>query len=226
MFQVLTTVAVAQEQEEAVAQEQEEAVAQEKFKTPLVIHDLKLGINLLLAGRTLIGSGKDTQETSLTLGINQWNLAFDYGVEENHRTGNYTYKNKGSFFRVGIDRNFVHKIENGNVLSFGARYASADFKDELNYILNNGYGEQPLHLSNPTLNARWLELTANLRGRVISNLYMGFTLRWQFARQVKGEGELKTFDIPGFGNTKKQNSTGFDYYVMWRIPLEKKTNEP
>ena len=39
--------------------------------------------------------------------------------------------------------------------------------------------------------------------------------------QVSGEDILRTFDIPGFGTTKRDNATSFDYYIMWRIPTKK-----
>ena len=66
-----------------------------------------------------------------------------------------------------------------------------------------------------------MELVLNMRGKVASNLYMGFTLRWKFARLINGEDGLMSFDVPGFGTTRRENATAFDYYLMWRIPFIK-----
>lgn len=186
------------------------------------LHEVKIGINALRTGRTLLSSGKDMHEGELALGWNRWNIVFDYGTEKNNRSGGYSYENKGSYFRAGIDRNFIKNIESGNVLALGLRYARASFEDQLIYATEDvGFGAQDINLSNSDLKARWLELNFSLRGKITSQLYTGFTLRWKFSRKISGEGMLQTFDIPGFGNTKRQNATSFDYYIMWRIPLSK-----
>ncbi|MEP1096175.1 MAG: DUF6048 family protein [Cyclobacteriaceae bacterium] len=193
-----------------------------KVKRPkLGFHEAKFGVNLLRSGRTLLGSGKDMHEGELALAFNSWNYVFDFGTEKNERSGTYSYENSGTYFRAGVDRNFVQNPAKGNVLALGLRYARASFDDQLSYTLDNGFGAQDIDLSNTDLKARWMELNFTLRGKIVSQLYTGFTLRWKFSRKVSGEGLLKTFDIPGFGNTKRENATSFDYYLMWRIPLKK-----
>jgi len=106
------------------------------------------------------------------------------------------------------------------VLSLGLRYSRAYFRDELDYTTDQDFGEENYLYSNDELRARWFEVTFNLRGRVVSNLYMGFTMRWQTFRALNGEADLKAYDIPGFGTTRRNNSTAFDYYLMWRLPFK------
>lgn len=184
------------------------------------IYDVKLGVNLLRMGKTFFGSSIETQEFQVAIGTQKFDYVLDLGNETNTRAGNYSYNSNGSYFRVGVDRNFVKDRGSGNSLSLGMRYARASFEDALNYSLDNGFGLEEINLSNSDLTSRWLELTFNLRGKITSNLYSGFTLRWKFARNIQGEGDLKVYDIPGFGNTKRQNNTSFDYYVMWRVPFK------
>lgn len=210
MFLVLATV--------GFCQNKAARVVQPKYG----FHEVKIGANVLRTGRTLLGSGKNMHEGELALGWNRWNLVFDYGTEKNERSGGYSYENKGTYFRAGIDRNFIKNIQTGNVLALGLRYARANFEDQLIYTTDDsGFGNQNIDLSNPDLKARWVELNFTLRGKITSQLYTGFTLRWKFSRKISGEGLLRTFDIPGFGNTKRQNATSFDYYLMWRLPLKK-----
>ena len=172
---------------------------------------------MLRAGRTWFGSDKITQEVELAVGYNGFNGVIDLGTEKNEVNSNYQYENDG------IDRNFVQDVSKGNVLSLGLGYARAGFSDRLVYTTEDvGFGEQSIDLSNPDLKARWAELVFNLRGKIVAQLYMGMTLRWKFSRKVSGEGLLKTYDIPGFGNTSRQNATSFDYYLLWRIPFSKK----
>ena len=191
-------------------------------KDPLQVYDVKLGFNIISAGRTWIGSGTETQEVQMTLHTSKYDLVFDYGSDNNVRRASYLYESNGTYFRAGLDKNFVKDGKSGNVLSLGLRYASASFDDFLEYTDDFGFGTQAIQLSNSSLKSNWFEITFNLRGKIVSNLYTGFTLRWKFARNLQGEGDLKTFDIPGFGNTKRQNATAFDYYLMWRIPFVNK----
>lgn len=183
-------------------------------------YEVKIGVNAIRSIRTFAGSdGLTTQEVQAALGLHRYNVVLDFGVEEHKRGETFAYENKGSYYRIGIDRNFTKDRSTGNVLSLGLRYARANFEDQLLYRTNLGFGEQDYLLENNSLSARWVEVTFNIRGKIVSNLYMGFTMRWQLLRKINGEGELKTFDIPGFGKTKRQNSTAFDYYLMWRIPF-------
>lgn len=185
-------------------------------------YEVKIGVNAIRGIRTLSGSDDlVTHEFQTAVAIHQYNVVFDFGIEEHKRGESFTYENAGSYYRIGLDRNFTKDKASGNVLSLGLRYARASFEDQLLFTTDNGFGEQDYLLENNDLSARWLEVAFALRGRIVSDLYIGFTMRWQFLRQINGEGELKAYDIPGFGKTKRQNSTAFDYYLAWRIPFRK-----
>ncbi|MEO9482827.1 MAG: DUF6048 family protein [Ekhidna sp.] len=196
------------------------APKQQKEPVDFRPYEVKIGVNAIRSIRTFAGSDDlTTHEFQTALAIHKYNLVVDFGVEEHKRGESFAYQNKGSYYRVGFDRNFSKDRSSGNVLSLGLRYARASFDDQLLYTADQGFGQQDYLLENNSLSARWMEVTFNLRGKIVSNLYMGFTMRWQFLHQINGEGELKTFDIPGFGKTNRQNSTAFDYYFMWRIPF-------
>lgn len=183
-------------------------------------HELKVGFNAIRSGRTFFGSDLITHEIQSALTMHQLVVVLDLGIEENTFGGDYAYENVGRYFRFGGDWSFVKDKKSGNAISLGLRYARAGFNDRLEYTADQGFGTADLTFENRELNARWAEVTFNLRGKIVSNLYMGFTMRWQFMRKVNGEGMLETFNIPGFGNTKRGNSTAFDYYFMWRIPFK------
>ncbi|MEM0938463.1 MAG: DUF6048 family protein [Bacteroidota bacterium] len=216
----LVVVSVAQPSNIPQENTPQENTSQEKVNwTP---HHLMLGFNAIRTGRTLLGQGLTTHEIQARMGMSRAIAVLDLGTEKNRRGETFNYVNSGQYFRFGGDWNFVKDQESGNVLSLGLRYARAGFKDDLDYSSDQGFGTEDFEFSNTDLNARWLEVTLNLRGRIISDLYMGFTMRWQTYRKVNGEGILKTFDIPGFGKTRRDNSTAFDYYIMWRLPLNSK----
>ena len=193
----------------------------QKIKPDWSPHELKVGFNAIRAGRSAFGSGLSTFEIQTGLSLYRVIAVLDLGIEENRRGELFSYQNTGQYVRLGGDWNFVKDQESGNVISLGLRYARASFEDELDYSQNLGFGENAFEYSNSNLNARWFEITLNLRGKIVTNLFMGFSMRWQFSRKINGEGELKAFDIPGFGTTRRENSTAFDYYIMWRIPFKK-----
>ncbi|MEQ9466929.1 MAG: DUF6048 family protein [Ekhidna sp.] len=198
----------------------QEQPSEKKEKLSFRPYEVKIGMNAIRTGRTFFNSGLTTHEVEVALALHRYNVVLDYGIEEHQRGETFDYENKGSYFRTGIDRNFTKDQQSGNVLSLGLRYARASFEDQLIYTEDYDFGEETFNLSNPDLSARWFEVAFGLRGKLVSNLYMGFTMRWQFARKIDGEGELKTYEIPGFGKTKRQNSTAFDYYLMWRVPFK------
>ncbi len=196
-----------------------------KPKTDWRPHEMKVGINAIRTGRSAFLPGLVTHEVQGMLSMHQLNLVVDLGLENNRFGSGYHYENKGTYYRFGGDWNFVKDKWNGNVVSLGLRYARAAFSDTLNYTNNQGFGETNFDFKNSNLKARWFEVTFNIRGKVISNLYIGFTTRWQLMRKIRGEQSLRTFNVSGFGNTKRRNSTAFDYYLMWRIPFRKKGEE-
>lgn len=194
----------------------------QNLKKGFVLHDVKIGMNAIRLGRSSFGTGFSSHEIEGALAINDFNLVADFGVEKNERGGSFGYENSGKYFRFGADWNFTKDRPGGNVLSLGLRYARSSFEDQLTFVADQGFGSQTYSFDNNDLAARWFEVVFNLRGKIIANLYMGFTLRWQTFRKLNGEGMLKAYDIPGFGKTKRENSTAFDYYLAWRIPFKKK----
>lgn len=185
-------------------------------------HELKVGMNLLGVGITAFNPSVTHYELQGMLAMHHLIVVMDVGREIRDRGSTYQYRNEGNYFRLGGDWNFIKTKKAGNLFSLGLRYAQAFFSDRLAYTSDDGFGTVDYLYANNKLRARWAEVDLSIRGQMVANLYMGFTLRWQILRKVKGEGELQTFDVPGFGNTKRPNSTAFDYYVAWRIPLLKK----
>lgn len=200
---------------------QEQKKIEEKVKIDWKPYEVKLGVNLIRSGRTFLGAGLTTHELQGALALHHYSVVLDLGIEENNRGDGYNYQSTGNYFRIGIDNNFVKDKSSGNDISIGLRYAQTNFKENLIYSKDFGFGEQNISQQNPNVIARWAELNFNIRGKVASNLYMGMTLRWQMLRKMNGEGDFKSYDIPGFGNTKRNNSTQFDYYLAWRIPFKK-----
>lgn len=134
------------------------------------------------------------------------------------------YKSSGSFFRIGIDANFLQKDKDKNVFAFGLRYSHARFDETYLAPINDPvFGNGVIQLSNTGAKADWLELGLTLKVKMIGNFWMGYTARYKVTLGVADSGGLKSAHIPGYGSTAKESTWGFSYYLMYRIPLSRKS---
>lgn len=154
----------------------------------------------------------------------------NYGVSE-YRLDDptFSYENNGSYLKMGLDYNFMHKDPKLNIAFIGFRYAMASFKDKLDYnthtllFSDTGWPSAWQQAANADARARWVELVSGLKVKVVNNLYMGFTVRYQLFMKTDQTEGLKPYYIPGFGKNVKPSSFGFNYYVSYRIPFRKKS---
>lgn len=151
-------------------------------------------------------------------------LAGDYGRWAKNETlvNGGDYHNEGTYWRLGADVNILKKDPDRNMLFLGLRYANSSFSDRINLTVDDRYfGTQQYVLSNPNASAAWIELVAGLRVKVWKEFWMGFTSRLKMALAVRGNGELSTYDVPGYGVISGGSTWGFNYQVFWRIPFER-----
>lgn len=133
------------------------------------------------------------------------------------------YKNQGSYWRAGWDANILLKDPDKNMLYFGFRYCRSYFKESAFLSISDSiYGDFTQSLNNDKVRARWFELVAGLKVKVWSHLWIGYTCRLKIAPKASGYGELKSYDIPGFGLFAKTFYWGFNYQIFWQIPFPKK----
>ena len=205
------------------AQEVPDIVIEEDRPT-FGLRTLQINYNLLRLGENLLNKPKNSQEIQVEWGIHdRYALVADLGTATTRRGDSYAYESKGSYWRSGIDVNMSKDVNSGNMIGIGLRYAQANFEDQIRITRsfqdkNDQVITQMFAYNNPQLSSEWMEFVFKMRVSIWKQLYMGYTLRYQFFNQLKGDDKnLQTFDIPGYGKTSKPNSFGFDYYVGWRI---------
>jgi Domain of unknown function (DUF6048) len=167
----------------------------------------------------------DGWEVNADADFGRFYLSGDYGSsarqEAIENSGNYS--NEGTYWRAGADVNILKKDPDRNMLFFGLRYARSAFSDRSSLTLNDPYfGTQQFVLTNPQVTAGWIELVTGLRVKVWKELWMGFTSRLKMGLSVRGNGELASYDVPGYGTVSSGYTWGFNYQVFWRIPFERK----
>ncbi len=132
------------------------------------------------------------------------------------------YENQGTYWRVGGDINLLKKDPDRNMFFIGLRYGHSSFNEFATITFTDRYfGSIQKQISNNAVTAGWGELTAGLRVKIWKEFWMGYTARMKFAPSVKGDNEMKTYDIPGYGQNVQGFYWGFNYQIFWRVPFTK-----
>lgn len=191
---------------------------------------LKLGVDPGTLYYSIFSQKRDFLEFEADIDIDAFFLVVNYGLSDyNLNETTYNYSNTGRYFRFGFDFNFMRDDPHYNVAFVGLRYATSGFEDQLNFdtqaIIESetGWPNTTETFSNSNLNARWFEMNAGLKIRVVNQLFLGFTVRYKLFLQVTGVEDLRPYYVPGFGKNVSSAAFGFNYYVSYRLPFRKKT---
>lgn len=163
-------------------------------------------------------------EVNADVDFHRYHVTTDFGNWKTHYDlKNGYYESGGNYYRVGVDINFLLKDPERNMLFLGIRHGRASFTDSVNYsFVDDQLDRIDIHGSNENISGNWMEGTAGLRVRVWKFIWLGYTARMKFRLRVKGEGPIKTYEVPGYGLTYKTNWWGFNYQVLVKIPFKKK----
>ncbi len=212
----------------ATQEEQEPDTLQEAKPDSLRIkfypRSIRFGTDLISLIKSQTVSTYTGWELNADIDFGKYFLAVDYGswgrTYELRNGGDY--QNSGTYWRAGMDANLLRKDPDKNLVFLGFRYGQSSFSESSNVLTSDPFfGDIQKHVSNPTVTASWGELTGGLRVKIWKEFWMGYTARMKFAPGVKGDGELKTYDIPGYGRNGIGFYWGFNYQVFWRIPFTK-----
>ncbi len=196
----------------------------DSLKVKFYPRSLRAGTDLI----SLIKSNTDKTfsgwEANVDVDCGKYYVTFDYG----YLTRNYSlpfngaYQNAGTYWRLGADINLLKKDPDRNMFFFGIRYGHSSFSESATIVSVDPYfGETKRFLNNSTVTATWAELTTGLRVKFFSGFWMGYTARMKFAPNVKGDTQMTTYDIPGYGLHGEGIYWGFNYQIFWSIPIVK-----
>ena len=151
--------------------------------------------------------------------VGQWARSYDIGY------GNYGhYDNDGTYFRVGLDINFLKTDPDRNMFFLGLRYGRSFYNESATLVFpaDDFFPGSVEYLQNSGVTAGWGELVTGLRVKIWKELWLGYTGRMKFAVNTKGDTQFKSFDIPGVGANADDLAWGFNYQVFWRFGVVKK----
>ncbi len=204
----------------AQAQDDKEYDSLRKIRKPTAV---RIGTDLIAIGKTMFNSPLSGWELNADTDFGRYFLAMDVGSwSRKDSLNNGYYENSGQYLRVGVDINFLLKDPDKNMVFLGFRYGRSSFDEKLTYVTSlDDFGEILTVSSNPKATSGWGELTTGLRVKMWKSIWMGYTARLKFAASSKGNSEMQTYDIPGFGKTTKSIYWGFNYQIFYRIPFQK-----
>ena len=201
---------------------------------------LRIGVALNDLIRTVSNEQDTRYSFQADLAIDRFMLVGEYGIAETSQANNpevsdipaFTYESQGSFFRVGVDVNLLKDRERGtydakdDVLLFGLRFGRALTDDRLQFETNDPvWGLTTATQENNGLATTWVEMTAGAKVEVLKNVFLGYNLRFKFARNFSGDPTLLPYFIPGFGRSNREERFGFDYSIFYRIPLRRQAKK-
>lgn len=190
--------------------------------------ELSLGFNF--GDAVFMAFGQKYSSFDLSATLNMWNrfqpvVVMGLGrAKETPQDMNFTYTGKLSpYFKLGANYNFLFKNEPRYQLYAGVRLGYSSFKyDITNVDINNPYwGEYGINyeMRDVSSNALWGEFLLGLKVGIISNLALGWEVKFHGIFKEKNIDSGKPWYIPGYGARNGKWAFGISLY--YTIPLNR-----
>jgi hypothetical protein len=143
--------------------------------------------------------------------------------EINQVNDSLNYHSDGGYFRIGFDYNMLNYKQrfDRNIFFIGARYGYTSYSQQVLYgEVSNEWGTINIAGDPEKLNAHWFEGVIGLRGEILKNLYMGYTIRVKQMLMHSEYGPITPYWIPGFGKANKSITVGMSYSIFYAFPIK------
>lgn len=188
---------------------------------------VRLGTDAIALIRTQTDKSFSGYELNADVDFYRYYLAVDAGKWERTLSNDQDrYTNSGKYYRMGADVNFLTKDPEKNMFFFGMRYGWGSFSEKLSVTtIDPVWGTNTNTFANNHVKATWGELVTGLRVRMWKFFWMGYTARYKFGLNTNTPDGLTTHDVPGYGKTAKESTWGFNYQLLFRIPIRNAEKE-
>lgn len=182
---------------------------------------IRVGMDVISPIRTFTDSKFKGLEFNADMDFYRYYLNVDIGRwERDLETDTEVYTNRGNYFRVGVDVNFLKKDADKSMFFIGARYGHGKFSENLTITSQDPvWGTSTDSYANTDVKANWTELTTGLKVRMFGIFWMGYTARYKFWLNTDAPKGFIPHDVPGYGKTYNEYTWGFNYYIIFRIPV-------
>jgi hypothetical protein len=189
-----------------------------------MLNGLRVGTDLNYLGSSLFNENVSQYEINGDLDLNRYLVNYAFGIADFQRIGeSFAYETTGSYFKAGLDVNFINNLEGNNAVFVGLRYAQSGFSANLERSFLDGNGEvsQVASFEENDLSSSWFEGLVGIKVNVWQNIHMGFTVSNRFLNSISGEDDLLAYEVPGFGLAEAGSLWRFNYKIQYYIPFRK-----
>lgn len=183
---------------------------------------IRAGSDVSYLASTLFNENVTQFEVNGDIDLNRYLISYAYGAANLNRTGEtFDFNTRGTYYKVGIDVNFINNLEGHNAVFFGIRYAHSNFISDLSRVIESPAGGSFSVDVEEDLTSFWFEALVGLKVNVWQNINLGFTLSNRFLNTVNGETELIAYEVPGYGHAEAGSLWRFNYFVQYYLPFKK-----
>jgi len=133
------------------------------------------------------------------------------------------YASSGSYLRLGVDYNVLspEDTDTKSMFYFGVRYAFDIASQKVNSYTTEGYwGSTTGSFPNQSFTSHWLEIILGIKGEIVKNFYMGWSIRTKFMLAQTAEELPEIYFTPGFGKSISTVALDFTYSIYYTIPFK------
>lgn len=184
---------------------------------------IRVGTDIISLIRTPTDDSFSGYEVNADVDFYRYYLAVEAGRwERKFQTEEEDYSNSGNYARIGVDVNFLKKDPDKNMFFFGARYGWGTYSENFSVTtIDPVWGTNTTNYTNTDIQAGWFELTTGLRVKMLRFFWMGYTARYKFGLNTNEPRGFVSYDVPGYGKTANPSTWGFNYQLLFRIPIRK-----
>ncbi len=193
-----------------------------------VVKPIRTGLEINYQGIELVG------DLSLN---NRYSIAAEVGNEKTIRQDEQlNYTASGSYLKMGIDYNFYKNWKGmNNALFLGVRLGRSSYKTTINsysLLANDTYFDMPITTQGYLTgelngqNATWIEVLFGTKVEVVSNLYVGISIRAHRLLNKTLPNNFGNLYSPGFNKITDDNKFGasLNYTLTYALPFRFKKN--
>lgn len=180
-----------------------------------------------VSGPAIYYSDKNILNTEgyISVDLNEKRSVILYAGHLNYKYSqyNYSYLNKGSFVRIGMDFNLLKpdKSVGKYWAGIGLRYGLSRFTSKTPSFEQTDYwGKTSSSIAQSTNWAHFVEASPGVRAEIFNHFSIGWSVSLRMLLYSGTSKDLKPVYFPGFGNGAKTFSTGMSYFIVWNIPYK------
>lgn len=201
-----------------------------------ILFPLKIRVGLEVSGPAIYFTDKNTlsaegylsadinEKASAVLGAGY--LDYKYSRFNDNNICIYEYLSKGAFVRAGVDFNLLKPKKSQGIYwaIIGLRYGLSVFTSEVPSFQKSDYwGTVSSSIAPKTYWGHFIEVSPGARAEVFRNFSIGWSVSLRRLLYIGTGKDLRSINLPGFGNSVKPFSAGLNYFIVWNIPYKKKS---